>query len=100
MVARRTDRKHVADLQAVEDEAGTAAAPRLALDADGVGREVLAGLDERILPDQVAGKMKVDMGAGRRGGQRSRVYPAEFEEIDVAGRVADRRQPNFDFFPY
>ena len=96
IVAGRADREDVADLQTVEDEAGTAAPFRFALDPDRVGREIFPGFDKRVLPDQVVGEVQVDVSAGLHGGQWNGVDPAEFEEIDVAGRIADRRQAHFD----
>ena len=96
VVARRADLERLADPQLVVDVARAAAARRIALDADRVGRGIALGIDERILPDDAVREMHVDMGAGLVVGQRLAVHLHEFVEIGVARRVADRRQPHVD----
>ena len=96
IVARPADLHRGADMQFVMDEARAAAARRIALDADGIGRRLRRGGRERIVAQQPVGQMQVDMRAGLVGGQRRAVDAAELEQAGVARHEADRGEADLD----
>ncbi len=96
IVARPSDLERLADAHVVVHAARAAAACRVALDRDGVGRRRWLGLDQRVLPDQPVRQMQVEMRAGLVGRQRLAVGRRELIDIGVACRIADRGHPQLD----
>ncbi len=96
VVARTSDLQRRADVQLVMDEARTAAARRIALDADRIGRRLRRGDRQRVVAQEPVGQMQVDMGAGLVGGQRPPVDAPEFVQAGVARHIADRGEADLD----